>query len=181
MKNFFSHKNNDGLSLIELVVSIFIITMITGLFLANYHSAKLRNELLNTANLISGNIRTAQNNSLGMVKYSSSQPAVSWGVNFQTASPNQFIVFADINGNNVYNAGEAQNTQTLPAGIRISSLRAGTPLTGTSPVNIIFQPPNPKTIINNQDYSAAQITIIDTKSGQTKNIDVNFFGLIDVN
>ncbi len=166
-----------GFTLIELMVSILIIALISGLFMVNYHNTNKRSELNVEKQKLASNIRLAQNYSLGSKTYDGiTTPSGGWGVHFALADPTHYIIFADKNlpnGNQIYEAGEAVETKTLPAGVTINFLSPA------NAVDIIFFPPDPVTYVNTSPTTGAQITIKENINNSTAVVTVNSFGLID--
>lgn len=166
-----------GFTLVELIVSIFIIVSLTALFTANYHSTNKRSQLNMAKQKLASDIRLAQNYSLGSKTYDGvNTPKGGWGAHFALADPTHYIIFADKNapdGNQAYDAGEAIETKTLPFGVTINSL------TPADTVDIIFFPPDPITYINGLSAAAARITLKENVNNSTAAVSVNFFGLID--
>jgi len=168
---------NSGFTLAELLVSIFIIALISGLFMVNYHNTNKRSELNVEKQKLASNIRLAQNYSLGSKTYDGvNTPKGGWGVHFDLAEPTKYVIFADQetpNGNQIYEADEKIETKNLPAGITISSLSPA------NQVDIVFFPPDPVTYVNTLSTASAQITIKENINNSTAVITVNSFGLID--
>lgn len=171
--------------MIELVVSIAIIASITGVFLANYHSANKKSELTMAAQKLVSDIRLAQNYSLGSKEYGGSMPSGGWGVHFnKTSSPGSYRIFADGNGNMKYDTGEDDKDKggqivNLPSGIRIEEINTGASI---NLVDITFLPPDPVTNIwdGANNYNMAQIKLQGEDESLTKTVLVNFFGLVEV-
>lgn len=176
----------NGFTLIELIVSISIIGLVTGLFLANYSSANRRTDLTMTAQKMVADIHLAQNYALGLARYGTSSstyvPAGGWGVRFDlnTLGNNQYVIFADKDGNKKYDSGEAiegfgAQATYLPTNISIYSL-------SVSPANITFLPPDPITTIYNGVASSTSVDIVlrDAKTNSIKTVRVNFLGLVEV-
>lgn len=170
-------KNLAGFTLIELLTSIFIITVMSGLFMVNYHNTNKRSELGMVKQKLASDIRLAQNYSLGSKTYDGlTAPGGGWGIHFSLADPAHYIIFADKNlpnGNQTYDAGEAMETKTLPVGVTIDSLSPA------NAVDIIFFPPDPVTYVNNSTITSAQIVLRENTNNSTAVITVNSFGLID--
>lgn len=169
----------NGFTLAELTVSIFIIALISATFLVNYHNTNKRSQLNVIKQKVASDIRLAQSFSLGSKLYGTSIPTGGWGVYFSTAAPTSYIIFADIDGDKAYDAGEANPSSggkivTLPSGITIYSIDIG------SPVNIVFFPPDPITYINGLSNNTVQVTLRESSNNTTATILVNFFGLIDI-
>jgi len=181
----------SGFTIIELIVSIGIIAMVTGIFLANYSSANRRTDLTMTAQKMVTDIRLAQNYALGLTRYGSSGslnvPLGGWGVHFdlQNYGNNKYVIFADDNGDKLYESGEdnlqygAQVT-VLPDNVVIDSIKLGP--TTSNKADITFLPPDPITTITGQSSSDSSVTIVlkDTKTNTVKTVRVNFLGLAEV-
>lgn len=171
---------NSGFTLIELLTSIFIIILITGMFMVNYHNTNKRSELGVVKQKLASDIRLAQNYSLGSKIYDGvTTPSGGWGVHFSLANPTSYIIFADKaatgfpNGNQAYDTGEAVETKTLPVGVTINSLSPA------NAVDIVFFPPDPVTYINGLNNTTAEIVLKENINNSTAAVTVNFFGLID--
>ena len=169
--------SGSGFTLIELLVSVLIIGLISTIFMVNYHNTNKRSELKVATQKLASDIRLAQNYSLGSKTYDGViTPSGGWGVYFSLSSPSSYIIFADKNGDHLYNAGEVIETKTLPAGVTISALSPA------NPAAIVFFPPDPVTYINNDlNNKTAQIELIESINNSRAAVTVNFFGLIDVN
>ena len=88
-----------GFTIAEMTTSVFIIVMITGIFMANYRANNRRTDLIMTAQKIVADIRGAQNNTLGLVKYGEEFPSGGWAVNFDmtdSETRSRYVVFADL-------------------------------------------------------------------------------------
>jgi len=184
-----------GLTVIELVVSLAVITFVTAIFVGNYRETNKRTDLVMTSQGIVSDIHRAQNNSLGLTKYGDSVPAGGWGINFDMARRTQYIIFADLNapgqtGYMQYNP-ETEGDITkgariveLPPEIEISSLRVGGETYNPKyAVNITFLPPDPRTNILFTPYSTStsvEIDIRELRTNAIKTIKVNFLGLAEV-
>ena len=183
----------NGFTLIELIVSISVIGLVTGLFLANYSSANRRTDLTMTAQKLVADIRLAQSYSLGLARYGTSdEPSVpegGWGVNFDLLNNtnNQYKIFADENADAIISTGEATESEgaqiiTLPTNIVIQSLVFG--ITPGYKANVTFLPPDPTTNINSgttlASSTSVNIILKDAKTNSTKTVRVNFLGLVEV-
>jgi prepilin-type N-terminal cleavage/methylation domain-containing protein len=176
-----------GFTVIELVVSVAIISMVTAIFLVNYRSVNRRSDLTMISQKLVTDIRIAQNYSLGLARYglsgTSNIPSGGWGVYFdlQNYGNNKYIIFADDNANGVYDIGEANvnygaATMDLPDNIIIQSLSVG------YRANVTFLPPDPVTTIKSEvsDHPQLDITIKDLRSNNIKTIRINYLGLVEV-
>jgi len=189
LKNFL--KKQKGFTLIELIVSIGIITMMTVIFIANYRTSNKHTDLVMSAQTIVSDIHVAQNNALGLVKYNGGVPAGGWGINFDQTK-NYYTLFADLNapgnlgymiydpfseGNITYGARQTN----LSSNIAIASLKVGNNYVTNATVT--FLPPDPTTNIygNSATSTVLEIKIKDVNNANSiKTIRVNFLGLAEV-
>ena len=186
---------NSGFTLLEVVISLFIITMMIALFLANYDAGNRTNDISLAAQKMVSDIRVAQNKALGSTIYSGSFPLGGWGVHFDL-NAGTYKIFADCNNNEIYDAApqpppvcpdeslEQYGGQTffLPANVIISGL--STPANSNlSSLNITFLPPDPQTRIFDGlgTTTSATITLKQTATGKTSSLTVNGLGLIQAN
>jgi prepilin-type N-terminal cleavage/methylation domain-containing protein len=176
-----------GFSLIELLVSLSIISILTVVFLANYRSANRRTDLVMAAQILVTDIRYAQSNSLGLVKYQGAIPSGGWGVYFSSSNTdnNRYIIFADDNDNELYDAGEANESLggrvvQLPDNIVIEHLSLGGGERSTA--NVTFLPPDPETRLRSDSYTSnfLEIRLRETINDTAKTVRVNFLGLVEV-
>jgi prepilin-type N-terminal cleavage/methylation domain-containing protein len=196
-----------GFTLIEMVVSISIVTIIAVLFIANYHSSNKRTDLIMAAQNLVADLHAAQNNALGLVKYGATPalaevPAGGWGISFDT-SLNSYTLFADLDipstpsspspgyreydpeteGNINYGARVTQ----LPPQIEIMELKTTDADEDThldDQVNVTFLPPDPSTNIYRVN-AVATSTVLEIKfrekqNNTTKTVRINFLGLAEV-
>lgn len=175
--------------MLEMIISIAMITMITSLFLANYHSIEKRTDLIMTAQKLVADIHQAQSNSLGLIKYSTNVPAGGWGVNFSTLNNSQYTIFADLDANGpgymVMDAGEdseyyGARTIDLSDNIEISAIRVDG--NATTDAAVTFLPPDPFTNIYDgvSTSTTLDIELKETRNNSVKTVRVNFLGLAEV-
>ncbi|MFA6194808.1 MAG: type II secretion system protein [Patescibacteria group bacterium] len=184
--------DKKAFTLIEMVVSISMITIVTALFIVNYRSANKRTDLIMTAQNLVADIHLAQNNTLGLVKYNDTVPAGGWGISFDVDN-DHYILFADLDSPedagymSMDEATEARpeyggRTTQLAPDIRISKLT----LDGGTEVNaasVTFLPPDPRTNIfdtNTATSSALEIELTEGRNNSIKTVRVNFLGLVEV-
>jgi prepilin-type N-terminal cleavage/methylation domain-containing protein len=201
---------NPGFTLIEMLTSLFVIAMVTTIFVTNYRSGNQRTDLTMAAQTLVADIHAAQNNTLGLVKYGDVFPAGGWGINFNLASSSRYILFADLSqpassevenlhpqgdpGSMIYNElGDSDDegdisrgarVVTLPTGIVISSINTGSPANPSITLaDVTFLPPDPKTniFVNNEATSTVlNIILKDKRDNTSKTVTVNFLGLAEV-
>jgi prepilin-type N-terminal cleavage/methylation domain-containing protein len=178
--------DNNGFTLLEVIISLFIITMMAGLFLANYHSTSQNTDLAFAAQQAASELREAQNNSLGSVPYGGSLPAGGWGIHFIKQS-NTYLLFADANNNKLYDSSPTESDTAkggrvfvLPANVVVDDIQAGG--ASRNVLDITFLPPDPVARIYWDAISSSTTAIITLKqnnSGKTANINVNILGMIE--
>lgn len=177
MKNF-SHKFNTGknfsrgFTLVELVVTVGIFAFISGIVLSNYRQYIGNAGFANSAESLLFAVKEAQvygsSTKQNSIACGTDFFGCSFGVSVVTGGTN-FIVFADINNNAVYESGEEVKITNFPSGTLISTVSC----TGGCPsgVSITFKRPNPDAFIAgvaNQAVSYQDVFITLT-NGSSKN------------
>jgi len=172
-ENKFKIMNQGGFTLVEMLVSIFIIALMSGVFLVNYRAGGKGTELKNTAQKMASDIRLVQNYCLGAKDFNNAATPGGWGVVIEQNN-NRYHIFADQNQNKTrQSAAESFMTINLPADVEISAM------TGGNTATIVFVPPDPATYINGTSQEIA-ITLRDKNTLKTLVIRVNKVGLIEV-
>jgi len=177
----------SGFTLIELIVSIGVISLVTGIFLANYSSANRRSDLTMTTQKMISDIHMAQNYSLGLTHYGSKDsinvPLGGWGIHFDLSNSNQqYVIFADDDGDKIYSGSTEADVAkgadiiTLPQNIVIDSISVG------NKADITWLPPDPITTITGPlaTYPQVDIVLKDKNTNTTKTVRLNFLGLAEV-
>ena len=167
--------NKSGFTLIELIVSIAIIGFVTTIGVVNYRSANKSSVLQLEAYKAATDIRRAQNMALGAIEFNfnpSARVPDAWGVYFDSASADRYIIFADQDNNQIYTSGDG-----IFAAI---NLKNNIVLDISGSINISFVPPDPTTYLNGLSGGEVSINLKD-QAGNKYEIKVNVLGLIDVN
>ncbi len=198
-----SRQTKPAFTLLEMITSLALIVIITGVFMANYRSSNKRADLVMTAQKLVADVHAAQNNALGLVKYGTEVPAGGWGVHFNVDNPTQYTLFADLDRpasnepGQIYEAdpgymnydssvegdiNKGARVVYLPTGIEIVELEVGSPGNITSMANATFLPPDPRTNIFTgvATSTALKITLKETRENKIKTVRVNFLGLVEV-
>ena len=165
-----------------MLVSISVVVLMSGLFLADYHSANKRSALVNAAQKMASDIRLAQQFSSGAREFNGVPSAGGWGVYFNKTTPDYYIIFADINapaGNKSYDTGEMFKQINLPAGVSIDSI-IDEEDTALNAVAVTFLPPDPITYIAASLNKKARIALRDVNTNSVKTAEVNFLGLVEI-
>ena len=164
------HKQNKGFTVIELLVVLSIMTAITGIVLVNYRGYGANAVFANASEDLVLALREAQVYGVG-VKGSTGCTAGSpfdcgYGVYFSTISSNGIIIFADNNGNSIYDAGVDNIVQKInwQPSINITSVSCNGGACGGNVMSVTFKRPNPSAIIHDSgatSYNTGKITISD--------------------
>ncbi len=99
-----THAVNVGFSMVELMISIGIFMLITGILLANFPSFSSKISLENLAYEIALSIREAQIYGLSVKQFGTGGFDYGYGIHFDNTDYNSFILFADINANQKYDS-----------------------------------------------------------------------------
>lgn len=190
--------SNSGFTLAELVVSIFIISVVATILLGNRNQYNERLILKNETYRVTLFVRQAQVYSLG-VKAGGS-PATfntSYGVHFDTNNTNQFIFFTDENADSKFQSAEANEIILFQNGITIQKvcllLPSENPKCSTDDVNvrkmvITFKRPDSAAVVkvlNNGDNEISALNppatiYLISKTGLISSIKVDSTGVIAV-
>jgi len=166
-----SASTQRGFTLVELLVSIFIIVLMSGIILANYRQSGQQFALQRSANKLAQDIRRAQEMAMGAAEHAGC-PAdykYGYGIYLIATESGHYILFADCDNGEDYDSGEMVEDIKFESGVKIKTL-SGDPLT------ITFTPPDPKITIS----SPAPATITLGNDSQTKTITLNSAGLIEI-
>lgn len=194
--------NQKGFTLLEMLVSIFIIALISTIFMANYRSYGRKSELRMTAQKLASDIRKMQNYSLGLKEYNGSFPEGGWGIYLTTQVDTNnlayYILFRDGESNKDHVRDSNGNEDYLdklylPKNYSIQNIFVTPAQTGPQDrASLVFEPPDPYVWIcrrsqscddpNNPDkIGAREIEFnIDNGAGDHLTLHVNRFGLIDI-
>lgn len=201
----FSHRNKNttsklvsGFTLVELLVTLTIFSIMTGVVLVNQEKFNNTIFLSNLAHDIALTLRQAQSYGVNVREGSGSNPfEKSYGVSFDKGKNNNknFILFYDIDSDNKYpedefgscsEDSECIERYAIKSGNYISSICAGTgegeDCISTNYLDISFKRPNPDAIITSDtqtNSSYAKITV-SASNGNTKSIIVRKTGQIYV-
>jgi len=188
------HKNNQGFTLVELLVVFFIMASILAVIIPGYLDYSTKLDLDNLALDVALTIREAQSYGAGVKVSNAGDFDTPFGVHFDINNPNQFIFFENTdNSDSVYKPPDGLPDDTIidrydiKAGYAISDLcgskGGGSPdcnSGGVQYLDIIFKRPNPDAIITirnngggmfggNQDSGGIKLVSPDTTF---KNINV---------
>ncbi len=180
-----------GFTIVELVIVLAIMVTITSLILANYPGFNERLAVRGASADIASNIRLAQAYGLG-VKESSPNLFPGYGVYFQSATANSYVLFADNNNDWIYQASEKIKDLAIQTGVQIYDLCANVKQTppgtcGLASLTAFYKRPTPIVSLKGEQtiggtvVPASDIEIkIRGARGTTKTIVVWLSGQINV-
>ncbi len=166
--------NRSGATLFELILSLAILGVLIGISLANFQSGGKNESARLAARLAESTLRQAQTMTLTGAVLAGAVPSGGYGVRFDTVMPTVLLLFADNNGNHVYNPGEeaALEPVALPKNASFS-LGASLDVVFSPPEGAVFfngaSAPDTQTItFTVKDSSATKEVVIYRLSGQVR-------------
>ncbi len=184
----------SGFTLVEMIVSLSIFAVITGVVLAHYKDFSGGIVLSNLAYEMATTIRQAQVYGISVKGAGPSTFNLRYGVHLVYPTNNTFILFADLDGNQQYSGSSEIVENLTPSQGNIISDFCGTLATGVSEcaasdplltwLDITFLRPNPDAIFLNSKgalYQSASIIVKSPITGRIKTIVIRSTGQISVN
>jgi len=165
-----------GFTMMELLVVMFVISLLAALSLAGYHNGQKRYALSQDGQRLMASLRKAQNMSMSGIDISGQY--YGYGV-YVEKNDTSYIIYADENNNSSFQPSDTViETINLSDKIEIQNV---SPL--PNKVDIFFSPPNPITYINGNDAVGVlgTITLGIEDTSLTKIITVTTAGLIERN
>ena len=166
IKYYFKHQQ-QGMTLVELMVVLAIFALITGLIMFDYGSFKSATSTRNLADDIALSIRKAQSYAIG-VRGTDSIFEFGHGIHFTTSedisdplagSNKSFVLFTDVNKSNSYNytgqgvcdnpvvTNECREALSINSADKISKIKRGGVIAPDGAIlDIVFLRPNPDAI-----------------------------------
>jgi len=172
-------KKQQGFSLVEMLVVIFIVVLISATLIVNWRKNEKQYLLQRAAQNIAQDIRKVQDMALNGTKYENQIP-YSYGIFFDKNKKKSYQLFGDLNNNNTYQTSDMEigAEVSIESGIEIDSLSSG-----AQNLNIAFPIPDGFTKIN---PSSTIARIVIKKTGTTcpslncKTINIRGMGQISV-
>ncbi len=188
-----------GFTLVELLLSISIIGVITGMMMANFRGGQRSTEVRLASEILVDQIRSVQTSSLSgrLVSVCSGgsfnlrvcepkNPVVSctggscqkrvptgYGIRFTTSPETSYLLFYDTDGDWRYDAGEDLATVPYVVGnnVRLTASSAGTPL------DLVYTPPYGQVYVNGSSSGTPIVTLTLGHQFGTTTRHVNIFTL----
>lgn len=202
MKQYGNEVIKTGFTLVELLVSIFIIVLLAGIIFASYRTGGQQFALQRSANKLAQDIRrvqqmamSAKETNLGGQVPAGQEfvPKGGYGISFDTISSNSsYMIFADCNENRQYTSGNVCVSDSYPEDVETIELEKGVQIKdiqkegGGSPdrIDITFVPPDPEIHIvppaGGEPSWCEIILVLIADSSKTKTITINKAGLIEI-
>ena len=172
---FSVRKKESGFSLLELLVVMFIISLLSAIVLINYRGNQDKYALNQATQKVASDLRRAQNMAISGVDITGNY--YGYGVYIVDDSTSYFI-YGDVNGDSFYGAGDTTiETINLNNQIRIGQTA---PL--ATKVDVFFRSPNPITYIDGSSLvgKTATVTLEIIGSALNKSVIITTSGLIEV-
>jgi len=116
-KNLKPKNLNAGMTYVELIVVLSIFAVMSAVVLYNYSEFQAKVDIKNLASDIASKIIEAQKSSInGVLPLAGYDPATwkpSYGVYFNTANPQQFVYFVDLNQNGTLANSDCSTSECL--------------------------------------------------------------------
>jgi len=167
-----------GFTIIELFVTMAIISILSSVVFLNWKSGEAGFALQNSAYRLSQDIREMQEMAMEAkeIDCGGGDTGSSFGVQFKKSYVNYYILFVDCNDNHIFGPNDLEiRTVYFEEGVEFSTLSPAAAFT------VLFVPPEPTTWISNQTSgteAVISIYIPDYSSNQ-KTIRVNTSGMIE--
>jgi len=183
--------SKKGITIVEVIVTIFIITMFSGIIISDFPKVRKRFALSTAAHNLAQDLRRAQDMGLSGVQLvdvgGEELPVKGFGlyINLNSIGGNKrYIIYGDSNGNEQYDYDIDYDLYLIDMnnetkGVIIEGLYN---VLESRHVSINFSPPNPKTSISGLEEGMSRIKIIlalESDTATTREVYVNTSGLIE--
>lgn len=166
-----------GFTLIELLVVIGVFVVISAMVLANYPGFITSLNLGNVSKDIASVLRQAESYAMGVRAFTDRNNDIvfpPYGVHFENQQPNKFIIFADTNGNSLYDSINRELVQEFILNkVKIADLCVNydssppdTILCDRMDIDIVFKRPDPAINIKSQGTGFSNGAVIVESAGK---------------
>lgn len=185
--------NEEGFTLVEMLVSISVIVILSAISIANLQGYKKISTTNSSAKKLSSNIRKVEGYAIGLKDFKNSgSPRGGWGIRLSSVAGQNFsyTLFAETSNTPDYVYDGASN-KLLDVSLEKSSYvrtivasyfdSAAVHSENKNNINIVFEPPDPKVHICDDagecKYVSAEITISSSDNSVSSKVYVNNLGL----
>lgn len=110
--------NKEGFTLMDLIVSMGIMIVITAVAMANFRAGQRNDSVRQSSSITASLLRKAQTMSLSGAKLlDGTYPQGGYGIRLGNEDTNKIILFADKNGNYIYDSGEMVDSKKFTRGV----------------------------------------------------------------
>lgn len=121
-RKLLSTRASRGFTLVEVLVSLGIFAVLTGVVLSNYRGYNTNALFANASEDIVLALRQAQVYGVGVRKGTGGSFTTPYGVYFETSNPNQIKIFEDVDSSDTYSVGDSDiETIKWPSDIKIET------------------------------------------------------------
>jgi len=169
-------KKESGFTIFELLVVMFILTLLSSVVLAGYHSGQKRYSLYQAAQKLASDVRRAQNMAISGVDIAGNY--YGYGV-YAVADGSSYLIYGDTDNTSDYQPTDTTvETIYLPNNVKIKET-----VPDAGKADVFFRPPDPDTYLNGVSGSYSEPIIITLEligTSLTKIITVAATGLVEV-
>lgn len=151
-------KLKQAFTLIEMMVTLSIITLLTSMVLVYSRQSESLTNLMREADRLMFNLHQIQNSSLLTLQQNiASQKICGWGIYFDPADATKYVLFHDFclpnsnQGNNLYDSNNGE-------GYEIVNLLKGVYIKKSDFQSLVFVPPNPDIKVSYDGIQASTLT-----------------------
>ncbi len=166
---------NQGLTLIELLVVIAIIAILSSVLFLGKSGEEQKLVLERSTYQLAQNLREAQEMAMGAEeKDCDGTKTYNFGIYFEVAST-AYYLFADCNNDKIYNSlnDKLLKEIELEKGVQIQSLLP------SSPLSVVFSPPDPICYINGEGWGSEGIVTLSFETNM-RQVKINSAGRIEI-
>jgi len=152
-------KQQAGFTIVEIIVVLGIIAIIIGLGLINFQVANDSSTTFSASrDLLLSDLRLTADKALNGERFQGQEP-VGWGVYFP-GGHNTYIMFADLDGDRVYDANEKFRFVKLNSDLKVYTLFGGTTNDESLESTVVFNTGDGKTYFNNTELGITSTTYL---------------------
>lgn len=177
-----------GITIVEVIVTIFIITMFSGIIISDFPKVRKRFALSTATHNLAQDLRRAQDMGLSGIQLvdvgGEALPVKGFGLYINLDGNNkEYIIYGDSNGNQQYDSGIDYDLYLINMNDEVKGvIIEGLYNVLGNHVSINFSPPNPETSISGLEPGMNRVKIVlalEFDSTITREVYVNTSGLIE--